>query len=505
MPKTPFDLIAFFPYARTRGRCRIRGIEFRDIDDLDGLEQPVRSHAQTLGGMFYTCQGGRIAKPMFAAIAIPDGKSLAVAHRALIEAQLLITYIYGAPHSSPTATDDIFLSSECSTLFTFTPDRIVSSLARLTKSDAESGRIAAGDAESLPSSDFIEGYEGLRNQVVPLWVAEGSRIYPELPNICLNYSQYLDAHLEQFLSAAKNWPFRYVFGRNDLSHDNQERVFSSLLWYSRSCRTSADPTERLLILAIALETLLALAKGERLTERFKEAVVTLVGPVPRLDEWLSQFYAARSTTVHKGSPGQLFFKTNPVHATLPHRALIVYGRRVFRICMTAVLTGALLTEESQIASLLIHNNERLDEICKLLATADKSALDRLLAVEQQVEELHECETITLLRLEENLDKLYGAARLLLKTYSDCKQVQNSEIDSALSAVVLSDRSTKARDVHDQLHKLMELLRHAVRVERKGSRQDEIALRFLEFAARPVVGLEGYLRDEILDGQPPPAN
>lgn len=491
-------LFAFFPYIRTRKRCSIRGIEFRSIQDLDGLEPDTRTHVETLGRMFHTCDGARIAVPTFAVLSVPDDERMIKGDRSLIEAQLLITYLYGAPHPAATVGDDTFLSAECSTLFTFMPNRVVSGLVTTTQDTARGGRVFVEDADALPVSDFIEGYDGFRNGVVPLWVAAGSRIYPEIPHICLNYSQYLNVDIQRFLSADKHWPFRRLFERHDLSAENQKRVFTSLLWYSRSCQEAANATERLLALAIALETLLALDNGERLTERFKEAVMTLVGPVPRLDEWLDQFYKARSTAVHEGRPHQLsFVAQSSKTGGLVHRALIMYGRRIFRTCLTTVVTGVTMTEESRIASLLIHNNERLQEVCKLMKDDRVPPRARLIALRRQIEELHECATLTMsIRLEEDFETLRAATRFILTAYRECKQIADAEIDQLIEEVLSANATTAKQPVYEAMKNLTDVLRTRNRTEGLGSEVDELALRFLEFASRPAVGVEVHLRDRI---------
>ena len=75
----------------------------------------------------------------------------------------------------------------------------------------------------------------------------------------------------------------------------------------KKLRGAISESEALVHLAIALESLLKVPSGERLTERFKDAVLTLVGPIPRLDSWLDQFYTARSKAVHEGVPHELMF------------------------------------------------------------------------------------------------------------------------------------------------------------------------------------------------------
>lgn len=493
-------LFAFFPYVRTRKRCRIRGIEFRSIDDLEGLESGVLTHVETLGRMFYTSDGARITAPTFAVLEVPDDDQMFKGDRWLTEVQLLIAYLYGAPHPTPTAGDDMFLSGECSTLFTFMRNRVPSSLVLTTKDGARGGRVTVENAESLPASDFIEGYQGFRNREVPLWVAEGSRIYPPIPHLCLNYSQNLDLDIQRFLAADKHWAFRRLFDQHDLSWENQKRVFTSLVWYSRSCEVTRDAAERLLSLAIALETLLALENGDRLTERFKDAVMTLVGPVARLDEWLDQFYKARSTAVHEGRPHELLFKIpDSKKGGMVHRALITYGRRIFRTCLTTIVTGVTVTEQSRVASLLVHNNERLQEICKLLADKGVPPQTRLLAVRRQTEELHECETLAMsMQLEEGLDTLRGASRLVLLAYRGCKTVSDAEVDRLLEEALGTKETRSEQANYETLKAMTDALRRKVRVEGSGTEVDEVVLRFLEFASRPAVALDLYSRAQPRD-------
>lgn len=488
-------LYVFVPYVRTRSRCVLRGIEFRPFQDREGLDDETKSHIDALGRMFHTCDGARIADPTFAVLNVPDDAGVVREDRSLAEAQLLITYLYGAPHPAPTIGDNPFLNAESFAFFTFVSNSVPTSLVRTTQEAVRSGRVVVDDGVVTPESDFTMGYEGYRNGDTTLWVAAGSRIYPELPHLCLNYHQYLDLDVQRFLSFEKNWPFRKLFERHELSPDNRRRVFTSLLWYSRSCRATADAAERLLALAIALETLLAIDKGERLTERFKEAVTTLVGRFPRLDEWLDQFYSARSSAVHEGRPHQLsFVLSNTKKEKLPHRALIMYGRRVFRICLATVLTGVLMTEESQLASLLVHNSERIRDICKALAQEQVSSRDRLMAVRRQIEELHECETLSMnLGVEEGFETLMGTARLVLSAYRDCNRNLDSEIERLLTEAISRFDSDGEQAAHESLTGLTNALRVKVHAEFSQSDVEAVVLRFLEFACRPAVAVEIHLR------------
>ena len=46
---------------------------------------------------------------------------------------------------------------------------------------------------------------------VHFWVAEGSRIYPEVPFVRLNVTQNLSSNLKMFLSHAHNWALEPLY------------------------------------------------------------------------------------------------------------------------------------------------------------------------------------------------------------------------------------------------------------------------------------------------------
>ena len=90
--------------------------------------------------------------------------------------------------------------------------------------------------------------------------------------------------------------------------------------------------------------------------------------------------------------------------------------------------------------------------------------------------------------------LFGAARLILRAYIQCKAIHNPEIDKCLTDVAESKSTTEAERTHTALRKVADILRTHVYTEGNGSVVDEVVLEFVEFASRPAVGLEAYFRD-----------
>ena len=282
-------VFAFFPYLITHNRVPLRGIEFRSNTDLDDLPADAKKHLEILSQMFFLQDGVRIEQMTCACLEFPADKADQIEfRRRLHEAQLLIGYLYCSPHPS----GGVLLPAEKSTLFVFrlgdtfgSPGMVPTSL--VWHDQHGSNRVKRIDGKDTPSTDMTQGYSGTRNQTTPLWVAEGSRLFPELPHITLNETQELSIHIDMLLSRPYHWALEYLYHPpEDYPPDLRNRVFVSLEWYLKSCRASITEAEVVVHLAIALESLVRVRPGEGVTERFKDAIQTLLGPVPRLDDWL---------------------------------------------------------------------------------------------------------------------------------------------------------------------------------------------------------------------------
>ncbi len=362
----------------------MRGIELRSNDDLADLEPEIRQHLESLCNMFFAGDQVQIRQMTCCYVSLNGKSDYNQSLRHLNEIRLLLGYLY----SSPSHIGDVFLPAESSSLFTFRPDRVASLLAMNTLCVGERAALLVDRPE--PEHGYLEGYEGLRNLTAYLCVAEGSRIYPEIPNQILNNSQSVIRNLGEFLQHPHNWAFQYLFfGEREPENSDEvrKRIFDGLEWYLRSCRKAIFESEALVHLAIALESLLRVPSGRDLTERFKDAVLTLIGPVPRLDSWLEQFYAARSKAVHEGVPHELAFLTVDKELAkkakrgdkevYPHRSLIEYGRRIFRLCLTTILSSAENVAASGLEKLFIHNAERISQIREILSNKKTPASERL--------------------------------------------------------------------------------------------------------------------------------
>jgi hypothetical protein len=359
------------------------------------------------------------------------------------------------------------------------------------------------DAKEIPSTALTPGYAGTRNETIQLWVAKGTCVFPEIPHITLNLSQELSINLQMLLSYPYHWALTFLYSPpDDYPTDLRGRVFVSLDWYMKSCRASLVEAEALVHLAIALESLLRVRSGEALTERFKDAVLLLLGPVPRLDIWVDQFYTARSKAVHEGVPSDLMFypfdkdvlkkKKKEGETLIPHRSLLEYGRRIFRHCIASVLAGAMQVRMRRLDALFIPNGERIEAICKRLnetTPADK----RLLSVSREVYELREFDLVDPDVVA--VKTVAGAIKLALQTYKETHPTLTKPTEEAINKVL----STSGHQFSTLLTEIEECAGH-LRSDRVttdqslNSRLTEIIIALLEYASNPSFRLQCYFKE-----------
>jgi len=508
-------VFAFFPYLITRERPRIRGVEFRNNKDIADLPSDVQEHLTTLYEMFFLQDGVRIEQMICAYLELPRQKEeQEETLRRLHEARLLVGYLYSHPHPS----GSVFLPSENSTLFVFrTGDSLQPGMVPTSMVWPDPGygqRVKRTDGREVPTTMLVPGYAGTRNQSTQLWTAKGSRIYPDVPHIVLNDAQDLAVNLQMFLSHAHQWALWTLYFEPDYCPpDLRKRVFVSIDWYMRSCRDSLLEAEAIVHLAIALESLLHVRSGEGIRERLKDAVRTLLGPVPRLDNWVDQFYTARSDAVHEGVPSDFMFypllkespkstkgtrKEKPKNKLdadeIPHRSLLAYGRRIFRLCVSSVLAGALQTRISRLDALFVRNAERIEEIMKLLTEGPTDK--RILNVEQLVNELND-QTNDLVDPDAVAAKdVVWITKLALQSVKDAVPTISEPVKKVIDDVIASVKGEPTVALLEKIEECALQLRSAYSVTDRSphSRIMWIVIALLDYASRPGFKLQCYYRE-----------
>ncbi len=292
---------AFFPYLQTSRPITFKDIKISSSDDPSTLPANAIPHLQKLSKMFFWRDHIRIKKMLFAFQCSDDHLSNSDFTKRLIEFQAMICYFYSSPHP---ITGDPFFAYENSSLYLLQPKRVYDSLIR-----GDLNADVLPDARELTFNEWGErdGYEGRLNNRAYFWVTDGSRIFPPTPTIQRNYSQDLAEQMELIGQSEISRPLaEYLFSkrRNDSFGD---RILTSITWYNKSLRNDIEESEALVNLAIAFESLLDLDRGDKITDRFKDAVRMIVRDVDRLDSWVHQFYRARSDIVHEGQSSNLMF------------------------------------------------------------------------------------------------------------------------------------------------------------------------------------------------------
>jgi hypothetical protein len=371
--------IAIFPYLKTSWAVQIGPYLFRSTDDLEGLSKAESTAVSEVTAMLYAQNNVRVRSASYAVMPQIHVFGLIQIPEVLKRVHSLVAYLYGTPDEQ---FGDPFLKVECATLLVLTPGRVDRFLI-------EPGHHTILD-EPLGiawENDHAPGYDGMLDFTEPFWVVKGARIYPPVQHITLNISQDLAADFGQFMDGTGHGLLRLL--TDDKRHIG-ERVFTAFNWYNAANRAGQSESEALVSLAIAFESLLNLPTGEK-TDRFVDSVSLLLGRVPRLKDWVRQFYDARSQVAHEGKLAQRHFMIPQPGKSSQHivyHPLLVFGREIFRLCVAAIIHGAYLAESRDIAAKLKTNGERFEELCRVLDAGPMSDTKQVLEIQRLVSEIN---------------------------------------------------------------------------------------------------------------------
>jgi hypothetical protein len=453
-------IFAFFPYLKTTKPVHYRGITIRGTDDLTDLPSDAISHFEKLRTMFFLRDHLRIKKMVYAFHKYTDELTASEFTEKLIEFQNLACFCYSTPH--PTSGEP-FLRYEHSSLFLLQPKQIYEGLIR-----NEHNVEILPEAQNLKVNKRkeVDGYEGFLNNNTHFWVTEGSRIFPPTVDLVLNISQDLSIEFGHHFPQSESYrPLIEYFSTKIENNSFSDRILTALIWYNRSLRNDIDESEALINLAIAFESLLDLDRSDKLTARFKEAVGLLAGDINRLDSWLTQFYDARSEIVHKGRSSRLMFiptndPKNDKKSELEYRSLVSYGRQIFRICITTIITGAHLAQNLNLPSMLVTNQERFERICQTLGEKDKTPVERLLATSQDVADTDKYRFVPEKGLK--IDQMIGTAKLIIKQFLETNLIDDHELSKLMGEFISLD----VKNHHYEALNLINVLQSKMKTKRE---------------------------------------
>jgi hypothetical protein len=441
--------VAVFPFLKTRERVSIGRLQFRSTNDTTGLSAVQVQAVEEIRSMLFLQDSLRIKTASFAISPPVDLTYQTFDAGDLLDIQAVVAYLYASPRHS---FGDLFLSPEHASLAIFTPDFIFSALIRPDHHVEQEGPTIPLETDRL---DKVRGYAGIYNFRHPFWVTNGSRLYGPMPRMTLNDSQDLSQQLAR--SPARLDYTLLIDLLSKRPSAAKSRALDAVRWFNAANSSSNDEATAIMKLAVAFESLLNLPADEK-TDRLIDSISLLLGRTPRLDVCARQFYDARSRVVHEGSVRHgRFVATDSLKAADGplYQSLLSYGRRIFQLCLGALLAGAELAEQAHLADTLVTNEERFQAICKTLSDETVSAAERVAFVDPHVVAIEQYRYVPETDLK--IATMVGAARLIAKAALATTVSIPDDFRTALTTLVnalRSDTHIEALAAIDALHQLL---------------------------------------------------
>lgn len=453
-------LFTIIPYLKTSDSIIIRGFKFESSRNIEAYTPEVREHLEILFSMFYLRDDLRIKDMTFNYIECEDDVDIIENYmKKFIDIQTLLAYIYSSPN--PTFLDP-YLTNEHSNIFSFIPKN-VSKFIVWPDNNVENTNLGF-EFPKINDRNEVSGYQGRLNGNSYLFVAKGSKIYPPSPNFWLNIPQNLYREISSV--TAKQSALSKLLWKNEITNNNEYRIFTSLKWYNRSLSYDVNQDIALINLAIAFESLLGLEQGEHVTKRFKESIKLLVGNIEKLDSWLNQFYNARSEIVHEGSSKNLLFNAgNDKKNTSYYRSLVSYGRLIFKICLNAIVTGTESAYEIGLPNLFITNKERFEHIIKKL-DASNASKELLFSIKNDINDIERYFFVH----EDGLkvDLIIGTLKRVIKVFLDIGIDASDEFKNLFYRFV--DKKEKSELYHDL--SIIKKMNEQIKIEKEQLTNDD---------------------------------
>ena len=353
--------IVIFPFLKTSGTVRIGQQTFRSTDDTNDLSSEQAICLNEICDMLFLQDNLRIKSSSYAIVPFIDFKNSSTLIEHLMNVQSVVAYIYASPRHE---FGDLFLSFEHASIAIFSPGKVSKYLLR---PDFHVDNVGPEPILELNDREKVDGYMGVYNFRHHFWVNKDSRLYGPKPHLTLNHSQNLFNDYTDAIGGRADYRLLNTLLKKPITHTSS-RIFTALRWFNFACNDANDESASILNLSIAFEALLRLPT-EKKTERFIDTISLLLGRTPRLDIWAHQFYNVRSRIVHEGDTQNFhFIATDSMNKSdgQSYQSHLSYGRQIFQLCLSAILTGAELAEKYCIEDKLITNQERFEEICDLV-------------------------------------------------------------------------------------------------------------------------------------------
>lgn len=441
--------IAIFPFLKASARFHLGKLQFRSTDDVDGLPPAQDEAVREVADMLFLKDDLRIASATFA-IVPPidiDRRGTEVDHLADIRA--VVAYAYSSPHE---VFDDILLSPEEVSLVVLTPGKVSTLLVypehHTVPLEGSLERRAPADAREM-----VRGYSGLYNFTQPLWVARGSRLYPPKPQATLNIQQDMAADFSGH-SHGRSGVGDLLRLLNSPAHPARARAFTALRWYNHANESSAGTDRALLNLAVAFEALFNLPENAK-SERLADSISLILGRTDRIQDWATQFYAARSRVAHEGAAREQYYRPAVRQKSGSDErfgSLMLSGRTIFQLCMSTLLFGMALSDEAHLGEKLVSNSERFTRLCSVLDDSSGDPGQSLSTIEPIVREIERHRFVQSTPVD--FDLMLGALRRVAAMLLTFAPLQSGAIEVPLRLCAMPK---EGRDLFTRLDAVRQLI------------------------------------------------
>jgi hypothetical protein len=368
--------ICIFPYVEISTPIRIRGEILYSASNIDeiNISQDFKGRLKEIFSQFYWYNNKNISTLTWAILSVPAQNRRGYEFkRHLEEIRKILGYFCCLPDDR-IEWFSLNYNYEQVDYFLFKPK------SRIWRGFLHSISLETFDElQDESMGKYVDGYEYSVNQVAVSNTAPGCRIYPLSHSIMKSFD--LSEQLELIYERQPSVNIVSIFEEDQISDEQEDRLFSSIEWYNRSCGTNTTIDLSLVCLAVAFETLLGTRREENfdkgpITSKIYTSISLLVGNTPRLDSWFEQFYNARSRILHEGEWSQLRYSINQENAKSEaenneYGYLTHYGWLIFRICVNTILSGQIRASAIDLKSKFFHQQERLERmLANLVNTND---------------------------------------------------------------------------------------------------------------------------------------
>jgi hypothetical protein len=102
-----------------------------------------------------------------------------------------------------------------------------------------------------------------------------------------------------------------------------------------------------------------------------------------------------------------------------------YGRHIFQICVTTILTGSIQARQLRLSSMLVTNQQRFEAICRDYDATDRPISEKIAAIAERTREIEQYRFVPEEGL--NIETMLGAVRRAIQQYLSSPPAESEEV------------------------------------------------------------------------------